>query len=66
MRDSLISVTHSLDENKIQENISPNMDGILQLQKEQKAKQKKAAMIRIGIGVALLALLVVGLRRKKK
>lgn len=43
-----------------------NMDYILHLQKEQKAKQKKAAIIRLVIGILLLALLIIGLRRRRK
>jgi hypothetical protein len=66
IKDSVINIIPVIDKDKIQEDISHNIDGILQLQKEQKAKQKKAAMIRIGIGVALLALLIIGLRRRKK
>ena len=66
IKDSPVTVLPAPDETTIRENVSRNMEGILQLQKEQKAKQKKAAMIRIGIGVALLALLVYGLQRRKK
>jgi hypothetical protein len=66
IKDSFINTMPPVDEKKIQEDISRNMDGILQLQKEQKAKQKKAAMIRIAIGLAFLAVLIIGLRRRKK
>jgi len=66
IKDSAINNLTAPDENKIGEDVSRNMDSLLQLQKEQKAKQKKAAMIRIGIGLALLALLVYGLLRRKK
>ncbi|MDZ4810228.1 MAG: hypothetical protein SGI96_18475 [Bacteroidota bacterium] len=62
----MINTIPVIDKGKIQEDISPSMDSILQFQKEQKAKQKKAAMIHIGIGVALLALLVIGFKRRKK
>lgn len=54
------------DSNQVSESISRNFDGILQLQKQQKAKQKRAAWIRISIGIILLGMLVVGMRRRKK
>ena len=66
IKDSFINRIPVIRKEKIQEDISRNMDGILQLQKENKAKQKKAAMIRIAIGLALLAVLIIGLRRRKK
>ena len=66
MKDSVAAIVPVIDKNEIRENISHNFDGILQLQKEQKARQKKAAMVRIGIGIGFLVLLVIGLRRKKK
>jgi hypothetical protein len=37
-----------------------------QLSKERRAKEKRNAMIRIGIGVAFFILLIVGLRRRQK
>jgi len=66
IKDSLIKAMPPVDEKKIQEDISRNVDGILQLQKENKAKQKKATMIRIAIGVCFLALLIVGMNRRRK
>lgn len=52
---------------EISESVSRNMEGILQLQREREAKQKKAALVRIAIGLGFLALLVVGwMRRRKK
>jgi hypothetical protein len=43
-----------------------NLDSLMRVQKERDAKQKKAAMIRIGIGVAFLVILVIGLLRRRK
>ena len=43
-----------------------NRKALLQLQQERNKKEKRAAVIRIGIGVLLLAVLVVGLMRKRK
>lgn len=37
-----------------------------ELSKERKAKEKKRAIIRIGLGIAFLVLLVFGLRRRSK
>lgn len=45
---------------------SANLDGLIKIQKEQREKEKKQALIRIVIGLALLALLIVGLRKRKK
>ncbi|MBC7874453.1 MAG: hypothetical protein H7Y01_10675, partial [Ferruginibacter sp.] len=49
-----------------EEDMSRNINGILQLQKEQKARQKKAAMVRIGIGAGFLVILVIGLSRRRR
>lgn len=51
---------------EIRQNISSGIDSYMRLQEEQNKKRKRAAMVRIGIGAALLAVLVAGLLRKKK
>lgn len=66
IKDNAATSFQALETKQTQENISTNLDWILQLQKEQKAKQKKAAIIRIAIGIGLLVVLVIGLRRKGK
>jgi parvulin-like peptidyl-prolyl isomerase len=43
-----------------------NMDMFLQMQREQQAKQKKEALLRIGLGVLFLGVLVFGLMRRRK
>lgn len=43
-----------------------NIETLVRYQEERKAKEKKAAMIRIGIGVAFLVVFVIGLSRRKK
>ena len=43
-----------------------NLNAIYEIQKERDKKQKRNAMIRIGIGVALLVVLVIGVMRRKK
>ena len=49
-----------------QNNLDHNFDYILELQEKQRAKQKRAAMFRIAIGAGLLAVLIIGLRRRRK
>jgi hypothetical protein len=49
-----------------QQEISSGLESLMRYQEERRAKEKKAAMIRIGIGVALLIVLVIGLSRRKK
>ncbi len=43
-----------------------NMNNILALQKERRAKEKKGAIIRIAIGAGFLVLLVIGLMRRRR
>ena len=43
-----------------------NIESLLRYQEERRAKEKKAAMIRIGIGLAFLVVLVIGLSRRRK
>ncbi len=45
--------------------LSRNLDSFFQLQQEQRAKKKKAAILRIAIGVLLLVVLIIGIRRRK-
>lgn len=66
LKDSGAKTIQLQEANQARENISRNADGILQLEKEQTAKKKKAAIVRIGIGAALLAVLIIGLGRRKK
>jgi hypothetical protein len=65
-KDSTAKALLQADSSQIRIDISRNMDSFLQLQKEQKAKQKKAAIIRIAIGISFLVLLIIGLKRRKK
>ena len=50
---------------QIEEDSQRNMDYILQLQKERRAKEKRNAIIRIGIGLIFFVVLIVGLRRRR-
>ena len=65
-KDSATAAYRASDSIEKQENISRNMNGILQLQKERNAKEKRGAFLRIGIGISFLVLLFIGLRRRKK
>lgn len=58
------SLEKTLQDVPAQDDFSRNLTPLLNLQKEHRAKEKRNAMIRIGIGVALLVVLVIGLRRK--
>ncbi len=66
IKDSAINSIRITEEKKMEENFPINVEGIQQIQKEQKKNNKNSAFIRIGIGVALLALLIIGLSRRKK
>lgn len=43
-----------------------NLDSFLRARNEQKAREKKNAIMRIAIGIVLLIVLVIGLKRKRK
>ncbi len=65
MQDSVNKTLRSVDEQDIERNVS----SLLRLQKDinkREAKQKRDAIIRIAIGVALLIVLIIGLRRKRR
>jgi hypothetical protein len=66
LRDSMIQVKPQTDSLVISNSIRNNADYFLQLQKKQNAKQKKSALIYIGIGLTLLIVLFIGLMRKRQ
>jgi hypothetical protein len=64
--DSVQEDTRKKEELKqIEQDSQRNMDYFLQLQREHRAREKRNAIMRIGIGVAFLILLIVGLRRRR-
>jgi hypothetical protein len=64
--DSVHEETHKKEELKqIEQDSQRNIDYFLQLQEERHAKEKRNAIIRIGIGVAFLIVLIIGLRRRR-
>ena len=62
--DSMLTTLPPIDSNEIKENFDRNMNSLLEMQKNRRAKEKRTAMIRIGIGIAFLIVLIIGLRRK--
>lgn len=66
MLDSLNKATQDQIFKESMEQNSRNLDSFLAMRKEQEAKEKRNAMIRIGIGVLFLVVLVIGLRRRVK
>ena len=51
---------------ELQENLEKNNEYFLLQQKERRAKEKQAAVIRIAIGIGFLIILIIGWRRKSK
>src|SRR6187549_3706078 len=67
LQQSLDSTNEYLKELRNKEWEDRNLAGIkllMEQQKERRAKEKRTAMIRIGIGVVFLVIMIVGLRRK--
>lgn len=66
VKDSVNNPIQYQDSARIKEEADRNINAILDLQKEQKSTQKKAALTRIAIGAALLVVLIIGLARRRK
>jgi hypothetical protein len=66
LKDSMMNQARIYDSTAISENLNRGLDDLLKLQKKNREKQKRAAFIRIGIGVLFLLVLIIGLRRMKK
>ncbi len=65
-RDSLLRARNEAEQERINANNIRNIEALLSIQKKNKAKQKKAAIIRIAIGVGFLIILIIGLKRRRK
>ena len=65
-KDSIEKIQVNDGINKEQVQTDRNTDYRKVLQQEQNEKKKRGAVLRIGIGLAMLALLIIGLRRRKK
>jgi hypothetical protein len=66
LQDSAKAAIFEKDSIEAAQSFKRNTDYIIDLQKENRAKQKRAAITRIAIGAAFFALLIVGLMRRKK
>ncbi len=64
--DSITRAIKTRDSIAQQQQFDRNVNNIMELQKENRSKQKKAAMVRIAIGVGFLIILIIGLMRRKK
>ena len=64
--DSIEKAQKDIVNTQMDESLRRGNDYFLQLQQERGAKEKKAAMIRIGIGIFFLAVLIIGLLRRRK
>ena len=65
-RDSINNAIHLADTALIRQEVRNSADYWVRLQNENRAKQKKAAIARIAIGVAGFAILIIGLMRRRK
>jgi len=65
LKDSVLNTPATSGSNAINENFDRNITNILELQKGHRAREKRNAMIRIGIGIAFLIILIIGLRKKR-
>ena len=65
-QDSLNNAMRLSDTARIRQEVRNSADYWVRLQNENRAKQKKAAITRIAIGVAGFAILIIGLMRRRK
>ncbi|MBK8312387.1 MAG: hypothetical protein IPL04_17250 [Chitinophagaceae bacterium] len=66
LKDSISNKISTIKPTDNYDDIDRNMRYIQEIQKKNNAKKKRDAIVRIGIGIGLLVLLVIGLRRKGK
>jgi hypothetical protein len=64
-RDSILQRIQDSDSIKIRAGENRNFQEIINLQKRNRQAQKSGAILRIGIGIALLIVLIIGLNRKR-
>ena len=60
------NVLQAGEKKELQESLERNNEYFLLEQKERRAKEKQAALIRIAIGIGFLIILIIGWRRKSK
>lgn len=64
--DSIAAAIYQADSNRRKQQFQNNTNYILELQQENRDKQRKAAIVRIAIGVGFLVILIIGLLRRNK
>jgi hypothetical protein len=63
---TLINPFPQVDSAAIREQLGSGIQSLMRIQEENRRKQKQGALLRIGFGLAMLAVLVIGLLRKRK
>ena len=60
------SMAKAIDSQQVSVNVQNNVNQLLEIQKENKDRRRRAAITRLAIGAAFLALLVMGLIKRRK
>ena len=60
------SIAKAIDSQQVSVNVQNNVNQLLEIQKENKDRKRRAAITRLAIGAGFLALLVIGLMRRRK
>lgn len=60
------SIAKTMDSQQVSVNVQNNVNQLLEIQKENKDRKRRAAITRLTIGAAFLALLVMGLMKRRK
>jgi len=60
------SIAKAIDSQQVSVNVHNNVNQLLEIQKENKDRRRSAAITRLAIGAAFLALLVMGLMKRRK
>ena len=66
LKDSVLEQVGQPDTAAIREQVTRDTDTILEFQKEQRARERRGAFIRIAIGVLLLGILIFGFVRRRR
>lgn len=60
------SIAKTIDSQQVATNIQNNVNQLLEIQKENKDRRRRAAITRLAIGAAFLALLIMGLMKRRR
>ena len=66
IKDSVQNPVVYQDSQALKEEMERNTNNLVRFQKERNASQKKAAFIRIAIGIGFLIILIIGLMRRRR